>query len=306
MLVGAGRAGWRRRRQLPQAADGRSRPTLAEVQRRRRAALRAVPQRAGAAEERRAAHARADPAARAGRLPAGGGAEADAAEQRHRHQRRRARAARPLVRSRRELSARPARATAAPAGPLASHLGDLGVHPASRGVVALDRMARKPRARGPGTRARQTPPGDTMNGLMMQQPLLISSLLVHAERHHGEREIVSRRVEGDIHRYTYRELRGALAPAWPTRWRALGVQAVGDRVATLAWNGYRHMELYYARLAAPAPVLHTHQPAPAPRPGRLDRRPRRGPGAVLRPDLPAAGRRRWRRSDEDGQATSSR
>ena len=45
-----------------------------------------------------------------------------------------------------------------------------------------------------------------MNGLMMQQPLLISTLLTHAERHHGEQEIVSRRVEGDIHRYTYREL----------------------------------------------------------------------------------------------------
>ena len=41
---------------------------------------------------------------------------------------------------------------------------------------------------------------------MMEQPLLISSLLVHAERHHGEREIVSRRVEGDIHRSNYREL----------------------------------------------------------------------------------------------------
>ena len=40
----------------------------------------------------------------------------------------------------------------------------------------------------------------------MQQPLLISSLLTHAERHHGEQEIVSRRVEGDLHRYTYREL----------------------------------------------------------------------------------------------------
>jgi len=48
--------------------------------------------------------------------------------------------------------------------------------------------------------------GDTMNGLMMQQPLLISSLLVHAERHHGDQEVVSRRVEGDIHRETYREL----------------------------------------------------------------------------------------------------
>ena len=45
-----------------------------------------------------------------------------------------------------------------------------------------------------------------MNGSMMQLPLLISSLLVHAERHHGEQEVVSRRVEGDIHRTTYREL----------------------------------------------------------------------------------------------------
>ena len=45
-----------------------------------------------------------------------------------------------------------------------------------------------------------------MQGLMMQQPLLISTLLIHAERHHGEREIVSRRVEGDLHRYTYRDL----------------------------------------------------------------------------------------------------
>jgi len=45
-----------------------------------------------------------------------------------------------------------------------------------------------------------------MNGLMMEQPLLISTLLTHAERHHGEQEIVSRRVEGDVHRYTFREL----------------------------------------------------------------------------------------------------
>ena len=45
-----------------------------------------------------------------------------------------------------------------------------------------------------------------MNGLMMQQPLLISSLLTHAERHHGEQEVVSRRVESDVHRTTYREI----------------------------------------------------------------------------------------------------
>ena len=41
-----------------------------------------------------------------------------------------------------------------------------------------------------------------MNGLMMQQPLLVSTLLTHAERHHGSQQIASRRVEGDVHRYT--------------------------------------------------------------------------------------------------------
>jgi acyl-CoA synthetase (AMP-forming)/AMP-acid ligase II len=96
-----------------------------------------------------------------------------------------------------------------------------------------------------------------MNGLMMQQPLLISSLLVHAERHHGEQEVVSRRVEGDIHRTTYRELaarsrRGANALA------RLGIKS-GDRVATLAWNGYRHLELYYA-VSGSGAVLHTLNP----------------------------------------------
>ena len=45
-----------------------------------------------------------------------------------------------------------------------------------------------------------------MNGQMMQQPLLISTLLTHAERQHGEQQIVSRRVEGGLHRTTYREL----------------------------------------------------------------------------------------------------
>ena len=48
--------------------------------------------------------------------------------------------------------------------------------------------------------------GANMLGLMQSQPLLISSLIEFAERHHGDAEIVSRRVEGDIHRYTYRDL----------------------------------------------------------------------------------------------------
>jgi 3-(methylthio)propionyl---CoA ligase len=96
-----------------------------------------------------------------------------------------------------------------------------------------------------------------MNGLMMQQPLLISSLLTHAERHHGEQEVVSRRVEGDLHRYTYRDLAARarrMANVLPT----LGLSR-GRTVATLAWNGYRHMELYYA-VSGSGAVLHTLNP----------------------------------------------
>ena len=96
-----------------------------------------------------------------------------------------------------------------------------------------------------------------MNGQMMQQPLLISSLIVHAERHHPEREIVSRRVEGDIHRTTYKEL-AARSRRMAKALAALGV-GLGDRVATLAWNGYRHMELYYA-VSGSGAVLHTVNP----------------------------------------------
>ncbi len=96
-----------------------------------------------------------------------------------------------------------------------------------------------------------------MNGSMMQQPLLISSLLTHAERHHGEQQVVSRRSEGDIHRYTYREM-GARARRLANALAAHGV-SFGDRVATLAWNGYRHMELYYA-VSGSGAVLHTLNP----------------------------------------------
>ncbi len=96
-----------------------------------------------------------------------------------------------------------------------------------------------------------------MNGLMQHQPLLISNLLVHAERHHGEQQIVSRRVEGDIHRTTYREL-ASRARRMANALAAHGIQ-FGDRVATLAWNGYRHMELYYA-VSGSGAVLHTLNP----------------------------------------------
>ncbi len=96
-----------------------------------------------------------------------------------------------------------------------------------------------------------------MNGQMMQQPLLISSLIVHAERHHGEQEIVSRRVEGDIHRSNYREL-AARSRRMAKAVAALGVTP-GQCVGTLAWNGHRHLELYYA-VSGSGAVLHTLNP----------------------------------------------
>jgi len=96
-----------------------------------------------------------------------------------------------------------------------------------------------------------------MLGLMMDRPLLISQLIEHAAEYHGENEIVSRSVEGPIHRYTYadaarrsRQLANAL--------KALGV-APGDRVGTLAWNGYRHLEIYFA-VSGSGAICHTLNP----------------------------------------------
>src|SRR5512134_2193200 len=97
-----------------------------------------------------------------------------------------------------------------------------------------------------------------MPGLMMDQPLLISDLIRHADRHHGDTEIVSKTVEdGAIHRYTYSEAHRRsrrLAKALG----ALGVRPE-DRVATLAWNGYRHFEIYYAT-AGVGGIIHTINP----------------------------------------------
>jgi fatty-acyl-CoA synthase len=96
-----------------------------------------------------------------------------------------------------------------------------------------------------------------MHGLMMEQPLLISDLIRHADRHHGSAEIVSKRVEGDIHRYTYRDAHKR-ARKLAKALLALGVK-VGDRVATLAWNGYRHYELYYG-VSGIGAIIHTINP----------------------------------------------
>lgn len=96
-----------------------------------------------------------------------------------------------------------------------------------------------------------------MLGLMQDQPLLISTLIQHAERHHGATEIVSRRVEGDIHRYTYRDL-AARSRQLANALDELGLE-MGDRVATLAWNGYRHMEMYFG-VSGSGRVIHTLNP----------------------------------------------
>jgi 3-(methylthio)propionyl---CoA ligase len=96
-----------------------------------------------------------------------------------------------------------------------------------------------------------------MQGLMQNQPLLISSLIDFAERHHGGVEIVSRRIEGDIHRYTWRDV------ALRARQVAHALDDMkllfSDRVATLAWNGYRHLEIYFGASGS-GRVLHTINP----------------------------------------------
>ena len=96
-----------------------------------------------------------------------------------------------------------------------------------------------------------------LQGLMQDRPLLISSLIEHASVVHPRAEIVSRTVEGPIHRCTYgdihrrsKQVANALV--------ALGIEA-GDRIATLAWNGYRHMELYFG-VSGMGAVLHTINP----------------------------------------------
>ena len=96
-----------------------------------------------------------------------------------------------------------------------------------------------------------------MQGLMQGQPLLISAIIEHAARHHGDTEIVSRTVEGAIHRYTYAEARRRSRKVANVLAR-LGV-GFGDRIATLAWNGYRHFELYYG-ISGMGAVMHTINP----------------------------------------------
>ncbi len=100
-------------------------------------------------------------------------------------------------------------------------------------------------------------PQSPLMGQMMNQPLLVSSILDFAARHYANSEIVSQRVEGDLHRYTLRDCQQR-AKRLAHALHGLGVR-MGDRVATLAWNGYRHMEAYYG-VSGSGAVLHTLNP----------------------------------------------
>jgi len=96
-----------------------------------------------------------------------------------------------------------------------------------------------------------------MEGLMMMRPLKIADLLEFAASNFPNGEIVSVRTEGDIHRTTYRETAKRTAQLAHGLLR-LGIN-VGDRIATLAWNGHRHLELYYA-ISGIGAVCHTINP----------------------------------------------
>ncbi|MEY8879073.1 MAG: 3-(methylthio)propionyl-CoA ligase [Leptothrix sp. (in: b-proteobacteria)] len=97
----------------------------------------------------------------------------------------------------------------------------------------------------------------TLMGQMMQMPLLISSLLVHASRHAADTEIVSKRVEGDIHRTNYKQAEQRSRRVAQALAR-LGTSP-GERIGTLAWNGYRHFEIYYG-VSGSGRVCHTINP----------------------------------------------
>src|SRR5215475_13085278 len=96
-----------------------------------------------------------------------------------------------------------------------------------------------------------------MLGLMQSRPLLISDLVDYVATWHAETEVVSRDPAGVIHRSSYGQV-VARAKRAAGALTALGI-GQGDRVATLAWNSWRHLELYYG-VTCSGRVLHTVNP----------------------------------------------
>ena len=100
-----------------------------------------------------------------------------------------------------------------------------------------------------------------MFGLMQERPLLVASIIQHAARHHGATEVVSRLLDGSLHRTTYAALERR-ARRLARALQRLGVKPE-NRVATLAWNSFRHMELYYG-ISGMGAVCHTVNPRLSP------------------------------------------
>lgn len=96
-----------------------------------------------------------------------------------------------------------------------------------------------------------------MNGLMMDLPLLISSIAQHAERFHGNREIVSVTGDNPLHRTSWGEVISR-ARRLANALQRCGLKQ-GDRVATMAWNDHRHLEIYYG-VSGAGFVCHTVNP----------------------------------------------
>ena len=126
-----------------------------------------------------------------------------------------------------------------------------------------------------------------MLGLMQQRPLLISSLLDYAERYHAGREIVSRSVEGPLHRSNWGTI-ARRAKQVANLLQRLDV-ARGERIATLAWNHNRHLEIYFGVTCSGA-VLHTVNPRLFPEQVRFIIDDAEVELRVLRRDLRSAGR----------------
>ncbi len=96
-----------------------------------------------------------------------------------------------------------------------------------------------------------------MRGLMQDWPLLCHRIIDHAAKNHGEREVVTRSVEGPIHRTTYGEIRKRSLKV-AQRLDKEGI-VLGDRVATIAWNTWRHLEAWYGIMGIGA-ICHTVNP----------------------------------------------
>ena len=96
-----------------------------------------------------------------------------------------------------------------------------------------------------------------MFGQMQDWPLLLHKIIDHAARQHGTREVVTRSIEGPMHRTTYAGIRGRSLQV-AQRLKREGIKP-GDRVATLAWNTWRHLESWYGITGIGA-IYHTVNP----------------------------------------------